>query len=149
MRSDNLRLFCVQPRMSLQIRSWRLFIFFISFGEIYHRTDRTLASSPYRGSFCNSCNVSKQASIIQNHRNNSFLGGIGTPCPCCPSHAQACAPRSGSQGGGFDDCESDSNNDGDDNDDDIGIIMMEVLMVRVRIRAILLTHRCVLHHQGA
>ena len=122
--------------------------FFISFGEIYHRTDRTLASKPYRVSFCNSCDVSKQASIIQNHRNNSFLGGIGTPCPCCPSHAQACAPRSGSQGGGFDDCESDSNNDGDDNDDDIGIIMMEVLMVRVRIRAILLTHRCVLHHQG-
>ena len=28
------------------------------------------------------------------------------------------------------------------------VIMMEVLMVRVRIRAILLTHRCVLHHQG-
>ena len=49
-----------------------------------------------------------------------LLGGIGTPCPCCPSHAQACAPRSGSQGGGFDDCERDSNNDGDDDDDDIG-----------------------------
>ena len=94
--------------------------FFISFGEIYHRTDRTLASKPYRVSFCNSCDVSKQASIIQNHRNNSFLGGIGTPCPCCPSHAQACAPRSGSQGGGFDDCERDGNNDGGDNDDDIG-----------------------------
>ena len=102
------------------VRSWRLFICFISFGEIYHRTDRTLASKPYSGSFCNSCDVSKQASIIQNHRNNSFLGGIGTPCPCCPSHAQACAPRSGSQGGGFDDCERDGNNDGGDNDDDIG-----------------------------
>ena len=62
----------------------------------------------------------KQASIFQNHRNNSFLGGIGTPCPRCPSHAQAYAPRSGSQGGGFDDCERDSNNDVDDNDDDEG-----------------------------
>ena len=73
-----------------------------------------------QGSFCNFCDVSKQASIFQNHRNNSFLGGIGTPCPCCPSHAQARAPRSGSQGGGFDDRERDSNNDGDDNDDDEG-----------------------------
>ena len=94
-------------------------LFNIFWGDIsQEKCHRTLASTPYRAAFASFAMFQRKHLYFRIIKNNSFLGGIGTPCPRCPSHAQAYAPRSGSQGGGFDDCERDSNNDVDDNDDD-------------------------------